>query len=241
MKITLKILILCFLFFSCNKTTKSIDKKLNNKEVSIKQEEKLACAKKETTNNSKEYIQIKFSNLTISMKDYDLSWGDEHPNDRIYETKQDTVFFTLDPGYMLDQPFKIEKTAFDEIELYGQFEIKTGMNTHQDVEEPLCVLEDWKSYTSKWSKLKIDREDMKFVYIESKTDYPINFTIEELKFAVGKHCGPEWLNEIKNAKSVDKSIITFFLTKYVYKIKAKNSQTNKVIEKYIVFYTPTNC
>ena len=241
MKITLKILMLCFLLFSCEKATKSINKNLNDKEVSIGQEENLASTKKEIAGNSKDDMKIKFSDLTISMKDYDLSWGDEHPNDRIYETKQDTVFFTLDPGYMLDQPFKIQESAFDKIELYGQYEIKIGMNTHQDVEESLCVLEDWKGYTSKWSKLKIDREDMKFVYIESKTDYPINFTIEELKLAVEKHCGPEWSNEIKNVESVDKSLITFFLTKYVYKIKAKNSQTNKVIEKYIVFYTPTSC
>ncbi|WP_166923560.1 hypothetical protein [Flavobacterium poyangense] len=236
MKITLKIVILCLLLFSCEKTTKS-----NNKKVSIEKKENLASTKKEIANNSNDYIQIKFPDLTISVQDNDMSWRDKYFNDRIYETKQDTVFFDLYPGYMVEKSFKIKETAFDEIELYGQYEIKIGVNTKQDVESSFCVLDDWKSYTSNWSKLKIDKENLKFETIEEKNDYPINFTIEELKLVVEKHCGPEWSNELKDFESVDESLFNFFLTKYVYKIKAKNSKTNKVIEKYIVFYTPTTC
>ncbi|WP_337968723.1 hypothetical protein [uncultured Flavobacterium sp.] len=241
MKITLKIVLLCFILFSCEKTTKTTDKTTNKKEVLTEEKENPASTKEEINENSNYDIKIKFPDLTISMSDYDLSWGDDSPNDRIYETKQDTVFFTLNAGFDIEKPFKIEETGFDEIELYGQFEIKIGIETKQDIEDPLCVLDDWKGYTSKWSKLKIDRTALKLVRIEEKENYPIHFTAEELKLAVEKHCGPEWSNEIKNIESVDKIPFTFFVTKYVYKIKAKNSKTNKVIERYLVFYYPRSC
>lgn len=100
---------LCFLLFSCEKTTKAINKNSKNKEVSIEQEENLASTKKEIAGNSKDDMKIKFSDLTISMKDYDLSWGDEHPNDRIYETKQDTVFLPLIQVICLTNHLKFKK------------------------------------------------------------------------------------------------------------------------------------
>ncbi len=241
MKITLKIVLLCFILFSCEKTTKTTDKTTNKKEVLTQEKENLASTKEEINENSKSDFKIKFPDLTIEMKDDDLNWGDDSPNDRIYETKQDTAFFELGPGYMIEKPFKIEETGFDEIELYGQFEIKIQVETKQDVEVPECVLDDWKGYTSKWSKLKIDRAALKLQTIEEKENYPIHFTAEELKLVVEKHCGPEWSNEIKNIESVDKIPFTFFVTKYVYKIKAKNSKTHMVIERYLVFYGPRSC
>ncbi|MFH6994793.1 hypothetical protein [Flavobacterium sp. FlaQc-48] len=243
MKITLKILVLCFLLFSCKETTKELNKKTDKKQVLTGQQENLVSTKEEIASNSKNDVTIKFPNLILSLKDIDMSWEDEYnKNDNIYETKQDTAFFYLNPGdWMFKKSFKIEEAAFDEIEMYGQFEIKVAIATKREIEVPVCILEDWKGYTSKWTKLKIDKKDLKFPIMDETTDQPINFTIDELKNAVEKHCGPEWLDEIRNIKAVDKLPASFFTTRFIYKIIAKNSKTNDVIEKYLVFYTPTSC
>lgn len=238
MKITLKIVAVCFLLFSCKKSTNDLKEKPDKKAVLI--EQKGAQPDKEEI--AKDDVKIQFSDLTVLIKDIDGSWKDENNiNDNIYETKQDTAFFYLYPGFVIENSFKIDQAVFDEIELYGQTEIKLGINTEQEIEVPFCVLEDFKSYTSKWRKLKINRNDLKFEMIDDKTNNPINFAIDELKLAVEKNCGTEWLDEIRNIESIDKLPVTFFTTRYIYKIKVKNSKTNQIIEKYIVFYTPVSC
>lgn len=227
------------LLFSCNEKTKTQKEKPNKKETIAKKENLKSIT--ERKNNSKEDIQIQFSDLSISMKDFDTSWKDEHINDNIYETKNDTAVFYLDPGYLLERPFKIDQPEFDEIELFGQFETKVGIYSKQELEQPLCILEDWKNHLSEWTKLEVNRKDLQFPIINDKTNNPISFTIDELKIAVEKHCGSEWLNEVRNIKSLDKINTNFFTTRYIYKIKAKNSRTSKTVEKFFVFYTPTSC
>lgn len=227
MQITFKILIICFLLFSCNQQTKHQSESIIEDEI------------KKSTNN----IIIKFTDLTISINDIEMSWEDDsNVLDNIYETKKDTAFFNLFPGdFMFEKTFNIEQIDFDEIELYGQYEIKVGIESKQEIEVPFCVLENWKSYTSEWVKFKINERDLKFPIIEEKNVDPIIFTVDELKLAVERHCGANWLNEIKSIKSIDKLPTSFFITKYIYKLKARNSKTNERIEKLLVFYTPTSC
>ena len=243
-KIILKIMPVCFLLYSCKEATKEQSQKSHKSEVLIEQNKDSLAVKKEMTNNLNDDVEVKFSNLSILLKDIDMSWKDEYNiNDNIYETKKDTAFFYLNPGdWMYGKSFKIEQTTFDEIELYEQIEVKIAIETKRELEVPICILEDWKGYTSKWKKNQIDKKDLKFPIDQEKTeDHPISFTLDEFKLAVEKHCGIEWLNEIRNIESLNKLPTSFFTTRYIYKIKLKNSKTNEVVEKFIVFYTPTSC
>ncbi|WP_291143238.1 hypothetical protein [Flavobacterium sp. UBA7680] len=241
MKITLQILIISMLLFSCQENKKELSEKPDKKEIVSKKEENFVSAG-EKVNDLIANLTIKFSDLTISMRDDDTSWRDENKEtDNIYETKQDTAIFYLDPGYSLERSFKIEQAGFDEIELYGQFEINVGIETEREVGVPFCLIEGWKTYTSEWIKFKVNRNDLQLPMIDDRKDRPIDFTIDELKIAVGKHCGPEWLDEIRNIESLDKIKTSFFTTRYIYKIRAKNSKTNEIVEKFIVFYAPTSC
>ena len=241
MKITLQILIISMLLFSCQENKKELSEKPYKKEIVSKKKEDFVSAG-EKVNDAIADLTIKFSDLTIAMSDDDTSWKDEYEEtDNIYETRKDTAVFYLDPGYCLERSFKIEQAEFDEIELYGQFEINVGIDTERELDVPFCLIEGWKTYTSEWTKFKVNKNDLQLPMIDDRTDRPIDFTIDELKTAVGKHCGPEWLDEIKNIKSLDKIRTSFFTTRYIYKIRAKNSKTNEIVEKIIVFYAPTSC
>lgn len=241
MKITLQILIISMLLFSCKENKKELSEKPDKKEIVSKKKEDFV-SDGEKVNDLIANLTIEFSDLTIAMRDDDTSWRDENKEtDNIYETKQDTAIFYLDPGYSLERSFKIEQAGFDEIELYGQFEINVGIDTEREVGVPFCLIEGWKTYTSEWTKFKVNRNDLQLPMIDDRKDRPIDFTIDDLKIAVGKHCGPEWLDEIRNIESLDKIKTSFFTTRYIYKIRAKNSKTNEIVEKFIVFYAPTSC
>lgn len=243
MKIAFKIFMICFLMFSCKETKKEKSENSGGKEILVEEKKDSVAAKKEITANTNDDVKIKFPDLTISIKGVDMNWKDDYnPNDNVYEAKIDTAYFDLNPGdWFYEKSFVIEEPEFDQIELYAQFEVNVAITTNREIEVPMCIIEDWKCYTSKWTKYKVDRKDLKFPIIEENKDNIIDFTIEELKLAVGKHCGSEWLSEIRNIQSRDKLPTSFFVTKYIFKIKARNSKTNQVIEKFIVFYTPTSC
>lgn len=243
MKFTLQLVLTCFLLHACKGTPKKLGQKLEKSEALNQLKEGIAFSKREVTNDSGYDVKIKFADLAILLKDMNVFWweNDGDYQDNMYETKKDTVYFELNPGdEAFEKSFRIEQSAFDMIELYGQFEIKVALSTEREMEVPVCIL-DWKSYTSKWKKLKIDKKDLKFGTLDENIDDPINFTLDEFKLAVEKHCGAEWLNDIKHIEAVDKLPFDFFTTKYIYKIKVRNSKTKEVIEKFIVFNTPTSC
>lgn len=246
MKIIIKTAILCFLLFSCKETTKEESKTSTKIKVPVPVEQKKdsVSAKQEIPNYLKNKFKIKFPGLTISILGIDMNFRDEYnPDHDLYQrTKKDTAYFDMYPGeWFYEKSFVIAEPEFDEIELYGQFEIKVAIATDRDIEVPVCIMEDWKGYTSKWTQYKVSKKDLKFPIIQENIEKPIDFNIDELKLAVAKNCEPEWASEIRNIQSLNKLRTSFFITKYVFKIKARDSKTDKVIEKFIVFYTPTSC
>jgi len=244
MKITLQIVLICFLLSSCKETPKKSGQKLEKSEALKELKEDMVVDKEGIAVVYNDDIKIKFADLTVLLKDMNVFWWEDDGNyqDNMYETEKDTVYLYINPGdEVFEKPFRIEQTAFDIIELYGQFEIRVSLKTERELEVPVCILDGWKGYTSKWKKFKIDKKDLKFGIIDEKADYSINFSLDEFKLAAEEHCGSEWLNDIKHIDAVDKLPTDFFTTKYIYKIKVRNSKTNKVTEKFIVFNTPRSC
>lgn len=242
-KITFQLVLVCLLLCSCKEIPKKSGRKLEKigSLIEWKQDSVKGNGEMDTSNDG---VQIKFPDLTVSLKGIQLFWWENGGwnYDGIYETEKDTAYFDLNPGEELfEKSFGIEQPEFDILELYGQFEMKVSLDTERELEVPVCILGNWKGYTSKWKKLKIDKKDLKLGTLDDHVDNPINFTLDEFKDAVEKHCGPEWLNDIKNINTLDKLPFDYFTTKYIYKMKVRNSKTNQVIEKFMVFNTPTSC
>ena len=243
-KITFQLVLVCLLLCSCKETPKKSGQKLDKNAALIEWKQDSVEGNGEALDTSNDGVKIKFGNLVVSLKGIQLFWWEngDWNYDGIYETKKDTAYFDLNPGEdIFEKSFGIEQGAFDILEFYGQFEVKVSLETEREMEVPVCILEGWKGYTSKWEKLKIDKKDLKFGTLNEKRDYSIPFTLDEFKGAVEKHCGSEWLNDIKKINTPDKLPFDYFTTKYIYKIKVRNSETKEVMEKFIVFYTPTSC
>ena len=168
--ITLQLALICVLLCACKETSNDLTQKSEKKEALNELKEALnkltedkAADQEEITNDSNHDVTIKFADLTISLKDINVFWWEAEGNntDNVYETEKDTAFFDLNPGdEVFEKSFRIEQTAFDIIELYGQFEIKVALETKRELEVPVCILENWKGYTSKWIKLKIDHKSI---------------------------------------------------------------------------------
>lgn len=177
------------------------------------------------------------------LEEIEMGWEDMYrtDNDSVYITEKDTAYFDLWPGdWFYDKKFRVEQSGFDKIELYEKIIYKMAMTSNRPIEVPFCVIYNWKTFESEWSRIQFDDEP-KFSSNEDGIDAVIHFTVEEFKAAVKECCGIEWYNEIRDIKSKDKLPSELFTTMYIFKIVARNSKTGDVIRKFIVFKTPVSC
>jgi hypothetical protein len=248
MKNSVKILSLILLLSSCISDGKNVEKPDKNSDehvvdtVKPKNQIQLYRSTSDYVENN-ETQKIQYSDLTISLEKIDMGWENNlMGNDSIYLTDKDTAYFHLFPGdWFYDKKFKIEQSEFDQIELYEKISYKMAMNSNRSIEVPFCVIYNWKTFESEWSRIQLDNDELKFRSNREGTNAVINFTVEEFKAAVKEHCGIEWYNEIKGIKSMDKLPSDLFISAYIFKIVARNSKTGDLIEKFIVFETPTSC
>lgn len=250
MKNTVQLLSLVFLLFSCS-ANQPKDKGANVKMNTIAKKKAQSVGHKfQVTNETPseaeivKWQQIHFTDLTILVEEIEMSWDDMYRtnNDSIYTTISDTAYFELWPGdWFFDKAFKVVQTEFDKIELYEKVTYNMAINSNLPVDVPFCVMYDWKTFESKWSKIQLKQDDLKFISNENEIRVKINYTVDEFKSAVKENCGIEWYNEIKDVKSVDKLRSEIFTSRYTFKIVARNSKTGRVVEKFIVFTTPTSC
>lgn len=250
MKNSVKILSLILLLSSCISDGNDVEKPDKNSSEHVDTEKSknkiqpYRAAPSDFVKNGTQKIQ--YSDLTILLEKIDMYWENNlRGNDSIYLTDKDTAYFYLYPGdWFYDKKFKIEQSEFDKIELYEMRSYKMAMNSNGSIVKQdvlFCVIYNWKTFESEWSQIQLDNDELKFRSNKEGTNAVINFTVEEFKAAVKEHCGIDWYNEIKNIKSMDKLPSQLFITTYTFKIVARNSKTGDLIEKFIVFETPTSC
>lgn len=250
MKNTVKILSLILLLSSCRTDVlkdKSLDANTNTPAINDTESpghKFLSVNETPAKTENVEWQQIQFADLTILLEEIEMGWDEMYltKNDSVYSTGSDTAYFDLWPGdWFFDKEFKVEQPEFDKIELYEKITFKMAMNSNRSIEVPFCVIYDWKTFETEWSQIQLDNDELKFMSNEKGTNAVINFTVEEFKAAVKEHCGTEWYNEIKNIKSIDELPSELFTSRYTFKIVARISKTGRVVEKFIVFNTPTSC
>ncbi|MDP5099355.1 MAG: hypothetical protein NWQ27_05140 [Crocinitomicaceae bacterium] len=192
------------------------------------------------------WIKVKYKDVTIAIAEFELNWPDKYSfgsrNDSVYKPKSDTAYLDLFPGVSADAlPFRIENSEYDEIELFEKIVYHVSMDSKRDMEVPVCIMTDWKKFESKWNRIKLDPTNPMFNTNQANVKPLINFTKDEFLSAVDKHCGNDWLNEIKSISSVEKMPSAIFLSYRLFKVVLRNSKTGKTKEKFIQFYTPTSC
>ena len=191
--------------------------------------------------------RVQFADVTILVEKMDMGWHEMYltDNDSIYSTTSDTAYFDLWPGdWFYDKAFKVEQSEFDQIELYEQITYNMAISSNGSIvrgDVLFCVIYDWRTFESPWSKIKLDYGDLRFKSNENNTHAAIDFTLEEFKDAVNEHCGEDWYREIKNIQSKNKLRSELFASQFTFKLVLQNSKTNRVVEKFIVFNPPTSC
>ena len=191
--------------------------------------------------------QIQFTDVTLLVEEIEMGWSDMYgtDNDSVYSTTSDTAYFDLWPGeWFYDKAFKVVQSEFDQITLYEKITFNMAINSDGSIvtdDVPICVMSHWKTFESKWSKIKMDQGNFRFKSNENNINPVIDYTVEEFKAAVKEHCGEDWYNEIKHIKSMDKLRSELFTSYYTFKIVLRNSTTGKSIKKFIVFNAPTSC
>lgn len=194
--------------------------------------------------NIQGWIKIQFKGLTMAIEEIEVDWDDKYSagNDSIYKPKTDTAHIYLFPGEEVDDlKFKILSSEYDKIEVFEKTIYHVTMNSMRDREVPMYVMSNWKSFESKWSRVKIDQKNPMFKTNERNIKPEINFTNEEFLNAVKKYCGIDWFDEIKTITSVEEMPSDIFLSYHLFKVIVRNSETGKAKEKFIAFYTATSC
>lgn len=188
--------------------------------------------------------KIKFADITFIFDKIDMGWQGMGPlgEDSIYTSLKDTAYFYLYPGdWFFDKEFKIVESGYDQVELFEKIIYHMSVSASKVEEGSLCVMTDWKSFESSWSKIDLDPKKMTFKSNESQIDAKIDFDLEEFKDIVHEHCGDEWYDEIKYVKSKDLLEANLFSSMYIFKIVARNSSKGQKNIKYFVFTAPTTC
>lgn len=138
-----------------------------------------------------------------------------------------------------NKSIKINNSKFKEIKIFQQHvNSLTIMNEGEH-----CDLTDWISYYSDWEKLDFDSVNQSFKSLSYEVEDWQKFSeleTENLKEAVGTHCGEFWLNHIGNSPNIHEYPIGVSMNKIIFKVLLTDSN-DSVHEKIIEFEIPMGC
>ncbi|AMM52959.1 hypothetical protein TH61_14240 [Rufibacter sp. DG15C] len=110
-------------------------------------------------------------------------------------------------------------------------------------EGPHCDLLNWKHHKSPWDTLKANKQGYYIAnkYTEADWERFPEVNLDELKAAVSKECGEEWVKHIKNVKSVKDYPSGVSLSHYLLRISGTHKTTGKSVSKLVRFEVPMGC
>lgn len=199
-------------------------------------------AKKELS-DSVNYIELQFSDVSIFVEEMEMGWDDKYVtgNDTIYKVKSDTAFLDVFIGdWFFDKRFYIPPSEFDQVRLFEKSIDHIAVSSEQTMEVPFCVLTSLREWESEWSEVSLE-EGYKFSSENKTTEVEIDFSIEEVRDAVGENCGERWVEEFTEYATLKEMGYEIFTSQIIFKMVLTNSVTGNEVEKLIVFYTPTSC
>ena len=182
-------------------------------------------------------------NIIVKFEDFSLiienikAWDE---NNELEKIQNDTVLISLDIGEIItNNLIKIFDSKYDKIKIYQRFENSITINN----EGPHCDLINWKHYTSKWIELKQIRNGIfETILLDSKqAEKFIEIEIVDFKNAVKKSCGNDWVQLIKDIKSVRDYPCEISTSKIELIVKLIDNSTQETMEKYLIFDIPMGC
>jgi hypothetical protein len=180
---------------------------------------------------------IEFNDMTVTIKN--IAPLDYTELNKIFYNDAE---FTADIGAELElnkAEIIINAGNYSKIEIYQAYETSITISD----EGPHCDLIDWKHYTSNWEMLaEIKKNHFKPVYFtESDKNMFPEVTMDEVKQAVKLYCGKNWVNLIKNAKSIYDYPIGVGISRIYLKIYVLDKYNNLQTEKNIIILIPMGC
>ncbi|MRG48818.1 hypothetical protein GFS24_27155 [Chitinophaga sp. SYP-B3965] len=153
----------------------------------------------------------------------------------------DTIFYIADAGYTLDRVLQIYIKSEQLTNIKVEEQLQTSMMI--STEEGLYELSDWKHGHSAWEELYMQEDSSYMAKEYSREDQSIfpEVTLEEVKAAVKAQGGEEWLNLIKDVKSVKDNPLEVFGDTYLFRVSGKRKTDGKMISKIIVITTTLGC
>lgn len=132
--------------------------------------------------------------------------------------------------------FNIQSDSLSDIVVEQSYQTVSGISN----EGPVCLLEGWKNYRSGW--VKVEGKNGEYLgreYTEKDMFFP-ETDIEEWKKVVKKHCGKEYLELVKDNKTVKENAAFVGIEIIYFRITGKKKDGTDVI-KYIAFYPAIGC
>lgn len=188
-------------------------------------------AEKET----EESLTVNFGDLKVTIKKC-FVYQENQDKNKIYKEE---VNLYPELGESFDQAtIDCKSSKYDRIEVFQSYETSLSINA----EGPHCDLENWKHYTSKWTKVKPSKgvyQMINYPYVEGAKEKFPKVSMEEVRKAVSKHCDENWAKLIKNTKSIYEFPCLVTKSKITIKIVAYRGNEKSV--KKINFWVPMGC
>ena len=182
-----------------------------------------------------EGIEADYKNLSLKIKN--LKSTDEFKVKSFFDT--DTVTVNVELG---DTPegktLLLNHKNYKRVKVYQQFENSISITN----EGPHCDLTEWKHYYSDWKPIDENNDGTFKTLSYTKKDWSkfVSISMEELRQEIEDYCGPEWLKQINNTKSINDYPISVSMSRIFLKIMITDLDDN-IFEKVIVFNIPMGC
>jgi hypothetical protein len=146
-------------------------------------------------------VQFAFDDFLLEIEELEV-FSNQGPQNKIYAI-QDTIKVYVDIETRLNwQKMSIYPKREGSFKLYQAHQNTLAVSK----EGEYCDLIDWKNFQSKWKELK--KKDEKFtLYKYSLDDHRkfLDLDMKEIRQALRVHCGDNWADYIKDAKSPNES------------------------------------
>lgn len=180
-------------------------------------------------------LDLKFKTFEMSVDSIDI-WNDEVD---LRQQNSDTIIVYLDLGSSVDgKKIRVKQLLEGGLRVFQSYENSiTIMN-----EGPHCDLNEWKHYNSDWVEIEVLNDTIETIsYDEDEWRRFIEVDMSELVEAVRFHCGEEWADQAKNAKSPSDYPSGVSMSRIYFKIEFQNEKTGTISSKIIAFEIPMGC
>lgn len=178
---------------------------------------------------------ISFPELTVLI-DRLVVWEEDED---LLNLRVDSITITAELGETPEgQKIRLISRKLTEMKIWQSFETSVTISG----EGPHCDLTEWKHYHSAWKELKREGDAfLTLIYPVKESERFPEIEISELKEAIGKECGEQWLQWAKDIRSPHDPPASVGISRYFIRITGVDKATGETVEKIIAIVSPMGC